>query len=261
MVPPGFLELPARSAKPRSRGLTHALDKGFPLAALGGYLESSGPFVDVWKLGWGTAYVDERAPSKVALLAAAGVRACVGGTLLEVAWVQGKADACLDWAADSGFDCIEVSNGTVGMPAPEKRALISRAESRFTVVSEVGSKDPAAPMSGASWALEMRADLDAGATWVLAEGRESGTVGLYESDGSVRAPVVDAVVDAVGLGSVVFEAPRKDQQAWFIRTFGTDVNLGNVAPDEAAGLEALRLGLRADTAAAPSLSARPGPVV
>lgn len=252
---PGFLDLPARSAKPRSQGLTHILDKGVPLAAVEGYLEANRSSIDMWKLGWGTAYVDPLAPAKVAALATAGVRACVGGTLLEIAWSQGKADACLEWAAAAGFDCVEVSNGTVGMPPPDKRALIARAAERFVVVSEIGSKDPAAPVSGPSWAREMAEDLAAGAAWVLAEGRESGTVGLYEADGTVRAAVVDAVVDAVGLGAVVFEAPRKDQQAWFIRSFGAEVNLGNVSLDEVAGLEALRLGLRADTAAAPSLSA------
>jgi phosphosulfolactate synthase len=129
----------------------------------------------------------------------------------------------------------------------EKRALIERAAERFVVLAEVGAKDPAVPAAPDRWAAEMAADLEAGAAWVLAEGRESGTVGLYEPDGAVRTAVVEAVASRVGLARVIFEAPRKDQQAWFLRRFGPDVNLGNVPLAEVLGLEALRLGLRADT--------------
>lgn len=244
---PGFLELPPRSVKPRAAGLTHVLDKGLPLAELRGYLEATARHIDVWKLGWGTAYLEPDPGAKVEVLAAHEIRACVGGTLLEAAWVQGKAKDLLVWAEDLGFPCVEVSNGAVGMPIEDKRTLISEASDRFTVLSEVGSKDPSVPVSAGEWAEEMAGDLEAGASWVLTEGRESGTVGLYEPDGSIREGVVDAVVEAAGLLRVVFEAPRKDQQAWFINRFGPDVNLGNVALTEVLGLEALRLGLRADT--------------
>jgi phosphosulfolactate synthase len=244
---PGFLTLPARSAKPRAAGITHVLDKGHPRDEVRGYLEIAAPFIDLWKLGWGTAYLDPDPARRVALLAAHDVRACVGGTLLEAAWAQGKAKDLLGWAEDQGFPCVEVSNGAVAMPLRDKRVVIEEAAERFTVLSEVGSKDPAVPVSARAWADEMAGDLEAGATWVVAEGRESGTVGLYESDGSVREHVVDAVVERVGLERVVFEAPRKDQQAWLIGRFGSDVNLGNVALLEVPGLEALRLGLRADT--------------
>jgi phosphosulfolactate synthase len=160
---------------------------------------------------------------------------------------QGKAKDLLGWAEDHGFPCVEVSNGVVPMPVHEKRTLIAEAADRFVVLSEVGSKDPGVPVSGKGWAEEMAGDIEAGAAWVLAEGRESGTVGLYEPDGAVRRDLVASVAEAVGLARVVFEAPRKDQQAWFIRRFGADVNLGNVPLGEVLGLEALRLGLRADT--------------
>lgn len=222
------------------------LDKGMPIPWVEPLLALAGGFVDVWKMGWGTAYLEPGIADKVALLDRHGICASIGGTLLEIAWAQGRAPAYLSWASDVGFPCVEVSNGSVGMPAGAKAALIQEAARRFVVLSEVGSKDPRARPVPAAWADEMVRDLDAGATWVVAEGRESGTVGLYESDGSVRSALVDALV-AVSPTHVVFEAPRKDQQAWLIRHLGSDVSLGNVAPTEVMGLEALRLGLRADT--------------
>lgn len=245
--PPGFLRLPPRATKPRAAGLTSVLDRGVPVPALRALLEVAAPIIDVWKFGWGTAYLDPRLDEKVAALTAAGVDACIGGTLLEVAWQQGVAPACLDWAAAVGVPCVEVSDGSVGMRADEKHRLIAAAAGRFRVLAEVGSKDPAVPIDPAQWAVAASADLTAGADFVIAEGRESGTVGLYAADGSVREDVVEALAGAVGADRVVFEAPRKSQQAWFVRRFGADVNLGNVALDEVIGVEALRLGLRADT--------------
>jgi phosphosulfolactate synthase len=242
-----FLDLPPRTAKPRHAGLTQVIDSGLPVDAVASLLASIAPYVDVWRLGYGTAYLDPTAADKVALLARHEVNACLGGTLLEVAWLQGKADRCLDWAAGVGFPWVEVSNGAAGMPTPAKRRLIAAAAERFTVVAEVGSKDPAAAVSGAAWAAEMAGDLRAGAAYAVAEGRESGTVGVYTPDGAVRQDVVEAVADTVGGDLVLFEAPQKHQQAWFICRFGSDVGLANVAPAAVLGLEALRLGLRADT--------------
>lgn len=243
---PSFLDLPARGTKPRLGGVTMVLDKGMPLAWIEPLLPAAGAFMDIWKMGWGTSYLERDVAAKIDLLARAGIRASVGGTLLEIAWAQGRAGACLDWAASAGFPCIEVSNGSVDMPPGEKARLIERASRRFLVLSEVGSKDPRASAVPREWADEVARDLDAGATWVIAEGRESGTVGLYEPDGTVRAALVDALV-AVSPDRVLFEAPRKDQQAWLIRHLGANVSLGNVAPTEVMGVEALRLGLRADT--------------
>ncbi len=245
-----FLDLPSRPPKPRTVGLTHVLDKGLPAADLPARLATSGRFIDVWKFGWGTAYLDPGVKAKLALLAAQDVRACVGGTLLEVAWAQDKVGEFLAWAADLGFPCVEVSRGAVAMPLDEKRDLIRLARTArggFTVLSEVGAKDPAADARPEQWADEVGGDLAAGAAVVLTEGRESGTVGLFRADGSVRSDLVEALVQSVGLSRLMFEAPRKDQQAWFINRFGPEVNLANVAMDEALGLEALRLGLRADT--------------
>ncbi|MDQ1628311.1 MAG: phosphosulfolactate synthase [Actinomycetota bacterium] len=256
-VMPDFLTLPERAAKPRRRGITHVLDKGMPLGEVEALLQVCGGYVDVWKLGWGTAYLDHRVADKLALLDRNGILACTGGTLLEVAWRQGVTDEFLDWAAASGFPCVEVSCGVVAMSVAQKRSLIAAAAQRFIVLGEIGAKDPRVQIPAATWGEAAAADLEAGATWVVTEGRESGTVGLFDPSGQVRVDVVDAVVDAIGVESTVFEAPLKDQQAWLIRRFGPDVNIGNVLPGEALGLEALRLGLRADTLAASEIQQSP----
>jgi phosphosulfolactate synthase len=246
-VPPSFLTLPQRSRKPRAVGLTHVLDKGTTVEAARANLATAGAYVDLWKLGWGTAYVDPRLPEKLDLLRSHGIRSCLGGTLLEIAWTQGRATECLDWAADVGLDCVEVSRGVAPMHMDEKHALLRLAADRFTVLSEVGRKDPEEVLSPDEWSEEVAGDLAAGAHWVITEGRESGTVGIYRPDGSIRADAVAAVVRAGGIERVLFEAPRKDQQAWLVREFGPDVNLANIPVDDVLALETLRLGLRADT--------------
>ena len=244
---PDFLGVPSRSAKPRRRGLSHVLDKGLPVEEVAGLLEVCGRYVDIWKFGWGTAYLDPGLAAKLEILRAHDVLACTGGTLLEVAWHQGVAAEYLAWAADVGFPCVEVSSGVAPIGPREKAELIRAAAGRFVVVAEVGSKDPAAPVSPDAWAAAAAADREAGAEWVVTEGRESGTVGLFSGSGEVRGEVADAVVAAVGADCVVFEAPRKEQQAWLVRRYGADVGLGNLTPAEVLGVEALRLGLRADT--------------
>jgi len=244
---PTFLIVPERSRKPRTVGVTHVLDKGASVARTEAILASAAPFIDIWKFGWGTAYLDPALDRKLAQLRAAGVRSCLGGTLLEIAWLQGKETECLAWAHDVGFACVEVSRGVADMTAAEKHELVRKAADSFVVLTEVGRKDPEHIMAPGEWAEEIAGDLDTGARWVLTEGRESGTVGLYRPDGSVREDVVAAVTSVDGASRILFEAPRKDQQAWLIRAFGPDVNLANVALDEAMALETLRLGLRADT--------------
>jgi phosphosulfolactate synthase len=248
MVRPPFpLHLPERPAKPRRTGITHVLDKGLPARDMAGVLESCGRYVDVWKFGWGTAYLDPGVEAKLDALAAHGILGCVGGTLLEVAWAQGRVEEFLAWAGAVGFPCVEVSRGAAAMRPDEKYDLIRMATSRFIVLSEVGTKSATERMPCVDWADEVTGDLGAGATWVLTEGRESGTVGIYDSAGTVREDVVAAVIDAGGVDRVVFEAPRKDQQVWFIQHCGPGVNLANIPVAEVLGLETLRLGLRADT--------------
>jgi phosphosulfolactate synthase len=247
MPGPDFLDLPTRSAKPRGIGITHVLDRGIPLGQAADLLAMSDSYIDVWKLGWGISYLDPTLPGKLELLARHGVLASPGGTLLEIAWAQGRAMEFLDWARETGFPCVEVSAGTVPMDQAAKAELIAEAARHFIVLAEVGPKDPGVLLTPAQWAQALSADLEAGATWVLAEGRASGTVGIYHSSGSVREDVVDALVSVAGPDFLVFEAPREQQQTWFVRRFGPDVNLANVSPAEALGLETLRLSLRADT--------------
>jgi phosphosulfolactate synthase len=247
---PDFLDLPHRRAKPRAVGLTHVIDPGAGPAVVTDLLDSAAAHIDIWKIGWGTAYVDATLATKLALVTGHEITVCLGGTLLEIAWAQGRAADCLAWARDSGFDRVEVSRGTVAMTPQEKRELIRRAARNFTVLAEVGEKAPGEQNAARYWPGECLADLDAGASLVVTEGRQSGTVGTFDHTGRVRADVVEAVVAAVGVERVVFEAPKASQQAWFIRRFGPEVNLGNVALADVLSVETLRLGLRSDTAVA-----------
>jgi phosphosulfolactate synthase len=244
---PSFLSLPERSTKPRKVGITHVLDKGVNAAATESMLAAAAGHIDIWKFGWGTAYVDIELGAKLKLLRSADVLTCLGGTLLEIAWSQGKERECLAWAKQAGFDTVEVSRGVARMTPSEKRELLRRAGESFVVLSEVGNKDPDKPLTADEWTEEIAGDVDAGARWVITEGRESGTVGLYRPDGTVREDIVAAALRGAGVERVLFEAPRKDQQAWLIRAFGPDVNLANIAWDEVLAVETLRLGLRADT--------------
>jgi phosphosulfolactate synthase len=245
---PDFLELPERDQKPRRRGLSHVLDKGITTAALEALLAQAGDFMDVLKIGWGIAYIDPTVKERVALCNAAGVTVSLGGTLLEVCEAQGRIDELRRWAAGIGVSAVEVSDGLQAMTPARKTELVRSLATDFTVLAETGAKDGHAPVVTEQWLTEMEADLDAGASWVIAEGRESGTVGLYYDDGSVRTDLVDAIAARLPVDRVIFEAPRKSQQTWLIRRLGPGVNLGNVPLDEVLPLETLRLGLRADTA-------------
>jgi phosphosulfolactate synthase len=249
---PDFLSLPTRPGKPRATGVTHVLDKGLPAAQTRALLEAAGEFVDVWKFGWGTAYLDRELAKKLTLLGEHGVLACLGGTLLEIAWSQGRVEECLRWAEDAGVPLVEVSRGVMPMPLADKARLIARAARSFIVLTEVGMKHPGRQLQLGEWKSEVSDDLAAGAWLVVTEGRESGTVGTYDASGAVIEEVVDAVVGVAGHERILFEAPRRDQQAWCINRFGPGVNLGNVALDDVVNVEALRLGLRADTAVIPS---------
>lgn len=224
------------------------LDTGVTPAGAADVLEGGGAYVDIWKTGWGTAYVDDALEAKLAVLRRHGVAACLGGTMLEIARGQGATDACLEWAHEAGFTHVEVSRGTLPMTLTEKHALVRRASERFVVLTEVGTKDPGDMPDAGLWRDEAVADLDAGAALVVAEGRQSGTVGIFDAAGRPRTDVVEALAAGVGPDRVVFEAPLASQQAWFVRRFGPDVNLGNVALGEVLSAETLRLGLRSDTA-------------
>ena len=245
---PRFLATAARTAKPRRAGITHVIDKGTSVEGIDARLKAHGAFVDVWKFGFGTAYLDSTVASKVELVQSHQVRACPGGTLLEAAWWQGRTEEFFEWARHLGFSCVEVSRGATDLPAASKHDLIARAcHHGFAVFAEVGGKDPREPARPDQWLEEAKRDIDSGARWLVAEGRESGTVGLYNADGAVRAELID-VLESLGTDApVVYEAPRIDQQAWLVNRLGANVSLANIAPDEVLGVEALRLGLRSDT--------------
>lgn len=248
---PDFLQLPERAQKPRSAGITYVLDKGTPTAVLEGLLAATSDLVEVVKIGWGIGYLDRSLKQRVATYQRAGVLVCLGGTLLEIAVAQGELAALRRWATAEGIDAVEVSDGLGWLAPNRQRALVAELSADFLVLAEVGVKDATVPVTAAAWAEEMTADLAAGATWVVAEGRESGTVGLYDPDGAVRTGLVEELAGAIAVDRVIFEAPGKAQQTWFIRRFGANVNLGNIALDDVLALETLRVGLRADTAVRP----------
>ncbi|MGD0069659.1 MAG: phosphosulfolactate synthase, partial [Streptosporangiaceae bacterium] len=251
---PSFLQLPARTAKPRSCGITHVLDSGLTAEGTRAFLGQAGHLVDIIKVGWGIGYIDPQLSTRVAICAELGCPVSLGGTLLEVAALQDRVGELRDWALSVGMTHIEVSNGLRALTASRKHALVRELAADFVVLAETGAKEGNYPPTPAEWAQEMTRDLDAGASWVIAEGRESGTVGLYHADQGIREDLVSTILAWVPADKVIFEAPGKSQQAWFVRQFGADVNIGNVAPAGVLSLETLRLGLRADTVSVGALT-------
>lgn len=242
-----FLALPERTAKPRERGITHVLDRGLSVAGAQGMLEVAGSQVDIVKLGWGTAVATGNLAAKLACYRDHGIPVVLGGTLTELALRQKRLDGLIAWLEELGLEHVEVSDGTVTFEPAEKLRLIERLATRFTVLSEVGSKDAEMIMAPYRWVEEIEAELAAGAWKVVAEARESGNAGIYRPDGEVRMGLIDEIAHAIDPDRMIFEAPRKDQQVFFVRRFGANVNLGNITPDDVLSLETLRLGLRSDT--------------
>jgi phosphosulfolactate synthase len=243
-----LLDLPDRSAKPRENGITHVLDRGLSVAEVDGMIEVAGDFVDLVKLGWGTALATGNLAAKLERYREHGIAVVLGGTLTELAIAQGRLDRMIAWLHELGLGHVEISDGTITIEHDHKLELIERLSQEFVVLSEVGSKDDTRIMAPFRWVEQIEAELAAGAWKVIAEARESGTVGIFRHDGEVRMGLIDEIAHAVSPDKILFEAPRKDQQVWFVRRFGPDVNLGNIAPSEVLSLETIRLGLRSDTA-------------
>jgi phosphosulfolactate synthase len=243
----GFLDLPERSPKPRERGLTHVLDKGLSLAEVDGLIEVAGDAVDIVKLGWGTALVTGNLEAKLARYREHGIPVVLGGTLTEIALRDGRLDGLVAWLRELGVEHVEVSDGTIELEPERKREVIAQLAGEFTVFSEVGSKDAERIMAPYRWVEEIEAELAAGAWKVVAEARETGTAGIFRPDGEVRMGLIDEIAHAIDPDRIVFEAPQRRQQVWFLRRFGREVNLGNIPPDDVLSLETLRLGLRSDT--------------
>jgi phosphosulfolactate synthase len=242
-----FLTLPERTSKPRDSGLTHVLDKGLSLDQVRQFAEVASDYVDIVKLGWGTACVTPNTRQKAELYQSFGIPVCFGGTLLEVCLRQNKLDDLIKTAHDFEMEFIELSDGTVSMPEDDKIALLKRLAKEFRVLSEVGSKDAEVVIAPYKWVDSIKRELDAGAWKVITEGRESGTVGVYQPGGEVKEGLIDEIRQAVDPSRLLFEAPVKQQQVWFIKHFGANVNLGNISPDEVISVETLRLGVRGDT--------------
>ena len=255
-----FLGLPPREAKPRSRGLTHVIDKGLGLAEIEGLVDTAGEYVDIVKLGWGTSYVTRNLDAKLALLRAHETPVVCGGTLFEAAVARDRLDEYRRWLADKRFSHVEVSDGTIELERERKLELIAELARDFVVLSEVGSKDAEVVYAPYQWVEWMREDLEAGAWKVITEAREGGTAGIFRPTGEMRTGLIDEIVHGIDVDDVLFEAPTKASQAWFVRAFGSDVNLGNIPPDEVIPLETLRLGLRADTLKEVLLREREAPV-
>ena len=242
-----LLDLPERPTKPRQRGITHVLDRGLSIADVDGLIEVAGDAVDLVKLGWGTALVTGNLLAKLARYRAHGIPVVLGGTLTELAIIQDRLDRLVAWLHELGIEHVEISDGTIVMEHEDKLALIERMTREFTVLSEVGAKDNARIMAPYKWVEQIQQELEAGAWKVIAEARETGTAGIFRPDGEVRMGLIDEIVHAIEPDRILFEAPRKDQQVWFVRQFGTNVNLGNIPPADVLSLETIRLGLRSDT--------------
>jgi phosphosulfolactate synthase len=229
----------------RDGGLTHVLDKGLGVRAWEDILETAGEHIDIVKLGWGTAYVTRNLERKLDLLR--GKAVVIGGTFFEVVYARDKLDEYKRWLQDLGLTHVEISDGTIEIPRERKLELIGEFARDFTVLSEVGSKDSEVVYAPYEWVEWIKEELDAGAWKVITEGREGGTAGIYRPTGEMRTGLVDEIAHEVDVDEIVFEAPARSAQAWFVKHFGPNVNLGNIPPEEVIPLETLRLGLRGDT--------------
>jgi phosphosulfolactate synthase len=242
-----FLTLPERTTKPRESGLTHVLDKGYSLEQVRQFVEVAGNYVDIVKLGWGTAVVTPNVKEKIALYQSLGIPVCFGGTFFEVCFRQGKVDEFLALVDECGMECVEISDGTIDMDEEDKLAILRKLSKRYKVLSEVGSKDEAVVITPSKWVDSIKRELEAGAWKVITEGRENGNVGIYRPNGDVKDGLLEEIREVFDASQILFEAPIKKQQTWFIKQFGANVNLGNIPPGEVISVETMRVGVRGDT--------------
>ena len=226
-------------------GLTHVLDKGLGPRAWEDVLEVAGEHISIVKLGWGTAAVTNNLERKLEVLREKPV--VIGGTFFEVVYAQDKLEDYKQWLRELGLSHVEISDGTVDIPRDRKLELIADFARDFTVLSEVGSKDSSVEYTAEQWVQWLQEELDAGAWKVITEAREGGTAGIFRKDGDMRTGLIDEIAHEIDFHDLIWEAPSKSSQAWFVKHFGSDVNLGNIPPDEVIPLETLRLGLRGDT--------------
>jgi phosphosulfolactate synthase len=244
---------------PAHEGLTHVMDKGLGPRAAEDFLDTAGDFVSIVKLGWGTSYVTRNLERKLEIYRAAGKPVVIGGTFFEVVYVKDRIDEYKRWLTGLGLTHVEISDGTVEIPRGRKLELIEELARDFTVLSEVGSKDSEAIFAPYQWVEWIKAEKAAGAWKVITEAREGGTAGIFRPTGEMRTGLVDEIAHEIAVDDLIFEAPAKSAQAWFVKHFGPSVNLGNIAPEEVIPLETLRLGLRGDTLSEILLADEPAP--
>ncbi|NIK73410.1 phosphosulfolactate synthase [Thermonema lapsum] len=239
--------IPERTQKPREVGLTMMMDKGMSVRQVEDVLETAGDYIDVVKLGWATSYVTPNLEKKLQVYKSAGIPVYFGGTLFEAFVVRNQFEDYLRVLDKYKMTFAEVSDGSIEMPHEQKCEYIRRLSQQVTVLSEVGSKDASKIMPPYMWIELMQAELEAGAWKVIGEAREAGNVGLFRSSGEVREGLVKEILHSIPYEKIIWEAPQKAQQVWFIKLIGPNVNLGNIAPQEVIPLETIRLGLRGDT--------------
>lgn len=239
--------LPERTVKPRQSGLTMAMDKGLSVREVEDFMSVCSPHVDLVKLGWATSYVTPNLKEKIAVYKSAGVPVYLGGTLLEAFIIRNEFENYLRILDQFNLDYAEVSDGSIELPHDQKCEYIRRLSAHATVLSEVGSKDEQKIIPPYKWIQLMKSELEAGAWKVIGEAREGGNVGLFRSSGEVREGLVEEILTQIPNENIIWEAPQKAQQVWFIKLLGSNVNLGNIAPNEVIPLETIRLGLRGDT--------------
>ena len=240
-------QLPERVKKPRIHGITMVMDKGLSIEESRNFLSIAEPYVDVVKLGFGTSFVTPQLDKKLAVYRESNIPIYFGGTLFEAFLIRGQLEDYISICKEYGVGYIEVSDGSIDIEHKEKCKLIERLTRYGTVLSEVGSKDAAHIIPPYKWIELMRAELNAGATYVIAEAREAGNVGIYRGTGEVREGLVQEILTQIPSEKILWEAPQKSQQLYFIELIGANVNLGNIAPNEMIALEAMRIGLRGDT--------------
>lgn len=239
--------IPERTTQPRMHGVTMMMDKGLSLREAEHFIEGNAHLTDIVKFGFGTAMVAKQLEEKLALYRSAGLRPYFGGTLFEVFFARGKFDDYLRFLDKYKLDLAEISDGSIIIDHDEKLELIRKMAEHRTVLSEVGSKDSGILISPGRWIKMMSSELEAGSWKVIAEGREAGNVGVFRPNGTAHTMLINKIIAKVKPEDILWEAPQKNQQVWFIKLFGANVNLGNIAPNEVIPLECLRLGLRGDT--------------
>lgn len=239
--------IPKRTEQPRKSGLTMMMDKGLSLRETENFIEACVDYTDIVKFGFGTAYVTKNLEEKIKLYREAGIRPYFGGTMFELFVARKRFNDYRKMLDKYDLDLCEVSDGSIILPHDKKLEYIVKLAKDRTVMSEVGSKDAGIIISPAKWIRMMSTELEAGSWKVIAEGRESGNVGVFRPNGTAHTYLINKIIAKVKPEDILWEAPKKNQQVWFIRLFGANVNLGNIAPNEVIPLECLRLGLRGDT--------------